>query len=528
MMKKIIYILLMCILLTGCQVEEQTPSEETNEIASEIENVDVNNSDEETFATLPVFFADSLNLKNIKDDFSISSLYCRNRKTVTNQYIIDKDQVLWGYGNNEFGQLGIGRVDSIENHYSEAVRIAENVMLVDASSNGYFAIYLTEDGKLYGMGSNRNGLLGQPYEISYSDSDYHCVTEPVLLMQDVVYASAGMKSILALKQDGTVWWWGEYSSTYSTQYHTNSYEYYWKSEEDEGNPVKILYNEPKMILEDCIYAVTGDWHGAAITSTGELYTWGLNIFGECGVEPGKDDFVRTPTKVLDDVNMVWVERIDSRGSEQEIYDTSVRRTQYGFNIFVQLKDGTFLAAGKDLGNSQKTIEVTGDIIQQSTETYSNSFVPIVVKEYSEDDCRTSLNELQWGIPMSEVEDLLIQSNMKYFKTDYSVEGTDNELIQRTICVNDNSYLLYFDENQCLCQIDLQVGGSRNGKFLLGMTLEEVEGLLECELVLEPEVYAQSQVYRTLEDVDGVLYTFVFDNNDGALIIVKESDDSKLR
>lgn len=521
---KIVILFFICLFLIGCQTVEQIPSEEIGTNDSVYEAVDMNNADEEISETQHVFWADSMNIPNISNEFAVDTFYCRNRKTVSNQYIIDENHVLWGCGYNEYGQLGIGKKDTIEKYYSEPVKIAENVVSVDASCNGYFAVYLTKDGELYGMGSNRLGLLGQPYENSYSDSDYRNITEPVLLMQDVVYVSAGMKSILALKQDGTVWWWGEYSSTYSTQYHTSSYEYYWKSEEDEENPMKILYNEPKMILEDCIYAVTGDWHGAAITSTGELYTWGLNIFGECGVEPGKDDFVRVPTKVLDEVNMVWVERIDSRGSELEIYDTSVRRTQYSFNIFVQLKNGTFLPAGKDLGNSQKTIEVTGNLIQQSTEIYSDIFVPIEVKEYSEDDCRACLNRLQWGMSMSEVEDILTQGNMEYFKTAYPIDGADNVLIEKTICVNDNSYLLYFDENQCLYQIDLQVGGSRNGKFLLGMTFEAVQGLSECELVLEPEVYAQSQVYRTLETVDDVYYTFVFDNNDGALIIVKESSN----
>lgn len=525
-MKKII-IILMCLFLTGCQMEKKTPSEETNKIASEIEDVSVNNSDEETSATLPVFFADSLNLANMKEGFSISSLYCRNRKTGTNQYIIDEEQVLWGYGNNEFGQLGVGRVDTIEHCYTEPVRIAENVVLVDASSNGYFAIYLTEDGKLYGMGSNRLGLLGKPYELCYSDFDYSKVTEPVLLMQDVVYASAGMKSILALKQDGSVWWWGEYSSTYRTEFSVNSYEYYWKSEEDDENPVKVLYNTPKMLLEDCIYAVTGDWHGVAITSTGELYTWGLNIYGECGVEPGEDDFVRKPTKVLDDVDMVWIERIDSRGAEQEIYDTSIRRTQYNFNIFVQLENGTFLAAGKDLGNNQKTIEVTGDILQQSTETYSGSFVPITVKKYSEEDCRAILDELQWGTSMSEVEEILSKSNMKYYKSELPVEG-DNESIETIVSVEDNSYLLYFDQNECLYQVDLQVGGSRDGKFLLGMTLAEVQELLNCELIYEPNVYAQSRVYRTAELIETTYFSFVFDNTEERLIIVIESNSLKGR
>lgn len=525
-MKKVI-IALMCLFLTGCQMEEPL-SEEIDDISTEVEEVIVNTLEKENLVeNLPVFFADSLETADIEENFLISSLYCKNRKTVGNQYIIDEEQVLWGYGNNEFGQLGIGRVD-FEYHYTEPVKIAENVVSVDASGNGYFAIYLTEDGNLYGMGSNRLGLLGQPYEVSYSDHDYSKVTEPVLLMQDVVYASAGMKSILALKQDGTVWWWGEYSSTYLTEAKAYNYQYYWQDEEDEKNPTKILYTTPKMILEDCIYAVTGDWHGAAITADGELYTWGLNILGECGVKVGDDDYVRIPTKVLDGVSMVWVERINNRGFEQGVYDTSKHRNKYNFNVFVQLKDGTFLAAGKDLGNMQKTIEVTGDIFQPGTETYSDSFVPIMVEEYSEESCRETLNELQWEMTISEAEVILDQQNMDYFETLFPGERIDDERVAQSISVNANSYLLYFDKNKGLYQIDLQEGGSRNGRFSLGMTLEEVQALLDCKLIYEPDVYAQSQVYRTSESIEGTYYTFVFDNTKKTLIIVRESSRLKFR
>lgn len=475
-------------------------------------------------AKLPVFLADSIEAMEAAKDFEISSYYCTNHTTARNHYVVDENQVLWGYGHNEFGQLGNGQTDAVGTFYTEPVKIAENVVSVDASCNGYFAIYLTEEGKLYGMGSNRLGLLGQPYEMRYSDFDYNKVTEPVLLMQDVVYASAGRESIAALKQDGTVWWWGEYSSTYLTKADGNIYGYYWQSEEDEQNPVKMLYNAPKMILEDCIYAVTGNCHGAAITSDGELYTWGLNIYGDCGVEVGKDDYVRRPVKVLDDVNMVWVERMDSRGTGQGIYDTRVRTTRYDFNVFAQLNDGTMMAAGKDLGNKKKTIELTGDIVAPSTDTYADIFVPIAVEEYSEKSCRAKLKELQWGMTMSEVEKILSQGEIEYFETLFPVEGTD-ELVAQLICVNENDYLLLFNENKCLYQIKLQAGGSRNGQFSLGMTLEEVQALLDCELVYEPDVYEASQVYFTSEPIDGTYFAFVFNDAEGLMIVI-ETDSAK--
>ena len=50
-----------------------------------------------------------------------------NRVTVDNHFFIDDDKVLWGYGRNSYGQLGIGRVDDLEVLYQEPIKIAENV-----------------------------------------------------------------------------------------------------------------------------------------------------------------------------------------------------------------------------------------------------------------------------------------------------------------------------------------------------------------------------------------------------------------
>lgn len=305
-------------------------------------------------------------------------------------------------------------------------------------------------------------------------------------------------------------------------------DYYWQSEEDEQNPVKILYNNPKKLLDDCIYAVTGNWHGAAITSDGELYTWGLNIYGECGAEITEDDYVRIPVKVLDNVNMVWVERIDCRGTEEHIIDNSVRATGYDFNLFIQLNDGTVMAAGKDLGKKQKTIEVTGDLICPSTDFYSDKFVPIVLEEYSEEYCRAKINELQWGMTLSEAEEILDQGKIEYLETLFPREGAENELTVQLISVNDDSYVLHFDEDQHLDQIKMQVGGSRNGQFSLGMTLEEVQALLDCELSEEPDVYAQNELYWTSEPIDGTYIGFVFDNTENVLMLLIEAESPTVK
>lgn len=74
------------------------------------------------------------------------------------------------------------------------------------------------------------------------------------------------------------------------------------------NSVSPETEASSQILEDCVYATTGDMTGAAIGRDGSLYTWGLNIFGECGAEVTSDDFLRTPKKALENVRMVWPKR----------------------------------------------------------------------------------------------------------------------------------------------------------------------------------------------------------------------------
>ena len=85
-------------------------------------------------------------------------------------------------------------------------------------------IYLTSDGKLYGVGNSGSGALQQYKEFdwdNYRNNAYDCtVTTPVLLMEDVAYACCGRNDVVALKTDGTVWTWG-------TVWRTSGYAYYY-------------------------------------------------------------------------------------------------------------------------------------------------------------------------------------------------------------------------------------------------------------------------------------------------------------
>lgn len=53
---------------------------------------------------------------------------------------------------------------NLDTIYSEPVQIVESVIHADASDNGHFVIYKTEEHELYGLGANTSGVLRQPVQ----------------------------------------------------------------------------------------------------------------------------------------------------------------------------------------------------------------------------------------------------------------------------------------------------------------------------------------------------------------------------
>ena len=451
--------------------KEESGEEPADENDKENAGADVATGEEKE--KLPVFYVEDLNTLQIGEGFSLEDSYITSRYTFLNHYYIDENKVLWGTGKNEFGQLGTGTYGT-EEYYEEPVKIAENVISVDASWNGYFCIYLTESGELYGIGSNHaEVLLGEGSESQvYSDYDFQKVTEPVLLMTDVAYARAGRECIVALQNDKSAYWWGQYAPLTHT-YAGSIYQEYWKLEEDISNPVKMFAAEPIKIMEHCKYITTGTFTGAAVSESGELYTWGFNVFGQCGTPVTEDDFVRTPVKVMDNVKMVWQERIVfsdpiSQSSEFERWETS-----YTYNTFVLKEDNSLLAVGLNMGDKEKVTQVNGDIVETQINRYNDDFVPIQVVEYTVNNNLTILNELQFGMSIEEVEEILNSADMRTFRTiDESVCSEGYAAIY--LSAQYNQYHCYFDSQNKLARIEIQEGESRDGRFTLGMSLADLE------------------------------------------------------
>lgn len=317
----------------------------------------------------PIFYTLDLKTLQVEEDVSLENYYITNRYTWENHFYLDESGILWGTGTNEYAQLGLHAKQN-EGEQKEPVKIAEDVISVDASEYGYFCIFLTKNGDLYGIGTNyKEILLGkgseQPVYSAHEGrllyNDYQKVTQPVLLMQDVAYARAGGTSIVVLKKDKTAYWWGEYNKDRAQNMHTN---------------------EPIKVMENCKYITTGFHNGAAINEDGELYTWGWNIVGQCGVKVAEDEFVRTPVKVLEDISMVWVDGIGFNDPYDEELATMKNQISYRYNTFVLTNHGTMLATGMNIGDKQRIAEIATEFGNAQKYRYSDRFVPIQVRPYT--------------------------------------------------------------------------------------------------------------------------------------------------
>ena len=493
------------ILLTQRSAVTVQDSEAAGDTADTTENVTAESDAEE--ADLPAFYIRRAEDLQISSPLRIVEQYITDRVTAWNHYYIDADGVLWGSGYNQNGQLGNGSYETdLDLGKMDAVRIADHVVSVDANLNNNFCIYLTDDGKLYGMGLNMAGLLLGKDSVKqvYSDDDNDRVCTPVLLMENVRYARAGREAIVALQEDGSVYWWGQMRTTTST--YGSDYDAYWTVEENPDNPVKMMYLEPHKVLENCVYVDISAWNGAAITENGDLYMWGLNIFGQCGVVKSENvhDFVWAPQKVLENVSMVWLEAIrqNDDGIDTELENLNWAVHSYTFDNFALLQDGTLLAAGENLGKDSVTTVVDGDLHQAGSHRASFEFVPVRAVVYSTEYNREILAEFTWGMSREDVRSLCTDAGLQFY-----VGGEDDG-----INIEDNRYRCYFDETGGLSALTIQTGSSRDERFTVDKTtLEEVQQIVtdagSTLTLLTPAGDNPWEIWQYADTAQGTLYWF---------------------
>lgn len=286
------------------------------------------------------------------DAQTIEDYYMKSCGDQFNLYTIDEDGVLWGSGHNEYAQIGLGYAD--EEFHEEKSKIAEHVVHVDYSQKD-FVVYLTEEGKLYGLGNDSTYMLLQHTEMPVEDLAYptkRYVTSPALLLEDVSYARCGRDDVVALKKDGTVWTWGMIWNYQSTGY---------------------CITMPQQILTD-VKMITGGWFNhAALREDGTLWTWGYNFSGNCGTD--KATMIETPVQVAEDVQRVWTGLLNYSAKEDDITDMEEFGNDYVDNTIIEKTDGTFYACGMGVGDKSVVLPQYYEVSELDT-VCSSEFLPL--------------------------------------------------------------------------------------------------------------------------------------------------------
>lgn len=168
---------------------------------------------------------------------------------------IKEDGTLWGRGRNNHGNVGVGNLNLV----LELTQIGEDNDWKKIEARNYSRTFaLKEDGTIWGWGENSTqNILNAEDEI---------VSSPKLINDETwIDIAAGSQYIMAIKNDGTLWYWG-------------SYGYF------ENGMIIPEVSEPTQIGTD------NDWEKVtsaksssfAMKEDGSLWTWGFNGRGTLG------------------------------------------------------------------------------------------------------------------------------------------------------------------------------------------------------------------------------------------------------
>ncbi len=221
---------------------------------------------------------------------------------------LKKDGTLWTWG-----VLYAVDVDSIT-YTSVPVKIAEGVK--SAALGGSFILYIDKSGALYG--------LGEGIYLPSADIGPNAFTSsPIRIMADVKKVVCDLQRVYALNKDGVLMGWGAngYDSLLGTQkddfwfyqpalidqevkevFKTglmqkkdnslwawgrafSGYDFRNSEGTDGGGGLLenfIVYGKPVKIFDEVVTTAGGGQHYLAVTQSGDVYSWGVNNYGELG------------------------------------------------------------------------------------------------------------------------------------------------------------------------------------------------------------------------------------------------------
>lgn len=233
---------------------------------------------------------------------------------------IKSDGSLWVWGDGGTGQMGMGEKDE-RGPRGIPQKLMEDVIAVGAGEG--HALALKSDGTLWAWGENTYGQLGigdgktnqfKTYGMILNGRDGRYTVPyqdvPVQVMSGVAAISAGSTHSLALKKDGTLWAWGSNGTGEIGNGQTGA-----KRQALPYREAAYYAPLPQQIMDGVTAISAGDETSFAIKEDHSLWGWGNNDHGQLGGPgawsgkggEGLGTSVTTPVHLLDDVAAVCPE-----------------------------------------------------------------------------------------------------------------------------------------------------------------------------------------------------------------------------
>ncbi|MCA6436399.1 MAG: T9SS type A sorting domain-containing protein [Bacteroidetes bacterium] len=248
---------------------------------------------------------------------------------------LKSDGTVWCWGWNADGQLG--DASTVNKIIPTQVTSINNVVKIAAGT--YHTLALKSDGTVWAWGDNVNGQIGN----STTGTD---ALAPVQVngLTNVVAIAAGRFFSLAVKNDGTVWTWGQ--NLYGQLGNGNT--------TDSNTPVQVS----GLAGINSAIAAAGAFHCHALKNNGTVWSWGRNTHGNLGNNTVADSNV--PVQMTNFSNPVGM----AAGTNFSLFfkaDGSLWGT--GRNASGQLGDGT--TTQRNIANQSA---VSCSILQNSSTT----------------------------------------------------------------------------------------------------------------------------------------------------------------
>eukprot|EP01083_Nonionella_stella_P011232 31916_1 len=230
-----------------------------------------------------------LKLSKIKKFKNI--LFVSKGLNATHTLFVMKDGAVYGCGNNTMNQLGIPNNGNVVQEKPKQMPLKKTPFLkdkiLDIKCGLMHTLFLTTSGSVYGIGGNEDGQIG------LGKKNVNQEIDKITLIKGINGAvkaiECGMNASFAVTEEGVVFCWGKNSdSMLGLKKKMEKRHIAYK-------PTEIGYfTKNKIKIEDIN---CGAKHVLVMDDANNVYAWGSNQLGQCGIGKVKPEFLDVPRRI---------------------------------------------------------------------------------------------------------------------------------------------------------------------------------------------------------------------------------------